>query len=257
LSSRRKLRWTLHDGNQPGSEAEPGPDPSNIGPDDLDVHFQPIVNLDDGRIFAHEALTRCKRKEYANPMVLFETAVEGQFVGRLGRAVREVLFARYDQHRVFVNIHPAELAARWIVRPDDPMCYFAGDLYLEITEAAAFEFHDLCTGVLKELCGRIGAKLVIDDFGAGYSNMLRIIDLEPHIVKLDRALVRGIHTQPRRRALVRHILELCVDTGARVVAEGIETEDELKVVRDIGIHYGQGYLLARPAFPPPDVHWPF
>ena len=231
-------------------------DPSNIGPDDLDVVFQPIVDLEDGHIFAHEGLTRCKLKEYANPEVLFQTAVEGQFVGRLGRAVREVLFARYTQRCVFVNIHPAELASRWIVRPDDPMCYFSGDLYLEITEAAAFEFHDLCTGVLKELCDRIGAKLVIDDFGAGYSNMLRIIDLEPHIVKLDRALIRGIHTQPRRRALVRHVLELCVDTGARVVAEGIETVDELQVVRDLGIHYGQGYLLARPAFPLPSVNWP-
>jgi len=99
--------------------------------------------------------------------------------------------------------------------------------------------------------------LVVDDFGAGHSNLERVVDLEPSIVKLDLALTRGIHAHARKRAVVRHVVNLCKELGARVVAEGIETVDELSCVRDLGVDYAQGYLLARPAAPPPKVAWPF
>jgi EAL domain-containing protein (putative c-di-GMP-specific phosphodiesterase class I) len=113
--------------------------------------------------------------------------------------------------------------------------------------------------VLRELCRRTGALLVVDDFGAGHSNLERVVELEPSIVKLDLALTRGIHAHPRKRAVVRHMVNLCKELGARVVAEGIEAIDELSCVRDLGVDWGQGYLLARPAAPPPpcNVAWPF
>jgi EAL domain-containing protein (putative c-di-GMP-specific phosphodiesterase class I) len=110
--------------------------------------------------------------------------------------------------------------------------------------------------VLEEIKTRGGVFLVIDDLGAGYSNLLRIVDLEPSIVKLDMQLVRGIDRRPRQQRLVRSIVKMCEDQGASVVAEGIETADELNAVIDCGAHYGQGYLLARPGFPPPAVSWP-
>jgi EAL domain-containing protein (putative c-di-GMP-specific phosphodiesterase class I) len=97
---------------------------------------------------------------------------------------------------------------------------------------------------------------VIDDFGAGYSNLKRIVDLEPQIVKLDLAFTRDLDRLPRQRMLVEHVVNLCVQLGAQVVAEGIETIDELKATIDCGVHYGQGYLLARPGFPVPEVRWP-
>jgi EAL domain-containing protein (putative c-di-GMP-specific phosphodiesterase class I) len=75
-------------------------------------------------------------------------------------------------------------------------------------------------------------------------------------VKLDMELIRGIDAKPRQQRLVKSIVSLCADQGAKVVAEGIETMPELRAIVDLGVHYGQGYLLARPAFPFPMFSWP-
>src|SRR5450432_1789362 len=223
---------------------------------DLDVVFQPIVDLSTGVGFAFEALTRCKWPEFKNPMKLFEQAQEERCCGSLGRKIREVAFARCTDAPLFVNLHPHELDEGWLVRPDDPLFFHDRPVYLEITESAAFTYFSLCVNVLKEICSRSGAFLVVDDFGAGHSNLKRIIDLEPHVVKLDLALIRGIDKSKRQQILVRQVVSLCRELGARVVAEGIETEDELSAVIDTGAQFGQGYLFAPPAFPIPKVNWP-
>jgi len=247
-----KLSWTLGGG---GSEADVG-GVRTLTVSEIGVVFQPIVDMKTGATFAHEALVRCRRPEYTAPPVLFQHAVEQNACGRLGRLIREVAFQTCGDVPLFVNLHPEELSSRWLVRPDDPLCFHAAPVYLEITESAAFTHFDLCLSVLRELCRRSGALLVVDDFGAGHSNLERVVDLEPSIVKLDLALTRGIHAHPRKRAVVRHVVNLCNELGARVVAEGIETLDELSCVRDLGVDYAQGYLLARPAAPPPKVAWP-
>jgi EAL domain-containing protein (putative c-di-GMP-specific phosphodiesterase class I) len=224
---------------------------------DIGVVFQPIVDVRTGITFAQEALVRCRRPEYASPLVLFEHAVEESGCGRLGRLIRDVAFASSGDIPLFVNLHPEELSSRWLVQPDDPLCLHNAPVFLEITESAAFTHFDLCRDVLKELCLRTGAVLVVDDFGAGHSNLQRLVDLEPAVVKLDLALIRDIQRYPRKRAVVRHVVNLCNELGARTVAEGIETVDELTCVRDLGVDYAQGYLLARPAAPPPSITWPF
>lgn len=94
---------------------------------------------------------------------------------------------------------------------------------------------------------------MVDDLGAGYSNLKHIVDLEPKIVKLDRGLIAGCGRGTRQQRLVTSVVRLCDDLGAQVVAEGIETMDELRALRDTGIHFGQGYLFARPGFPLPTV----
>ncbi len=91
--------------------------------------------------------------------------------------------------------------------------------------------------------------LVVDDLGAGYSNLKSIADLEPKVVKIDRGIVEGLKKGSRQQKLVRAIVRLCEDLGAEVVAEGIETAEELGAVREAGVHLVQGYLFARPAFP--------
>lgn len=223
---------------------------------DIRVVYQPIVGLSDGRLFAVEALVRCTREAFRSPLVLFEQAVLQLACGRLGRLIREVTFDQISGIPVFVNVHPHELSSRWLVRPDDPLCFYDYPIYLEVTETAAFEYFDLCRDVLREVRQRTGAHVVVDDFGAGYSNLTRIIDLAPSIVKLDRSLVADLHLHPRKLILVKHIVALCEALGARVVAEGIEKLDELRTARDLGVHYGQGYLLARPGYPLPEIQWP-
>ena len=248
-----KLSWTFS-GEDPSDQAG---GVRTLTVSDLGVVFQPIVELSTGLCFAHEALVRCRRPEYPSPPVLFERAVAENACGRLGRLIREVAFSTCGEVPLFVNLHPEELSSRWLVRPDDPLCFHTRPVFLEVTETAAFTHFDLCKGVLNELCRRTGALLVVDDFGAGYSNLHRLVELEPAIVKLDLALTRGIHRQSRQRAVVRHVVNLCTELGARVVAEGVEQSDELLAVRDLGVHYAQGYFLARPAAPPPAVNWPF
>lgn len=253
--SRRRHFWTLSEGNQPSIHDDPHAI-RTLGPDEIDILFQPILDLRTRRTWAVEALARCLRPHYRDPQALFRAAVDQGATGRLGRLLREVAFERCAGHRVFVNIHPHELSSRWLVRTDDPIGFHEAGVFLEITETAAFEFFDLCRSVLREVCMRTGAHLVLDDLGAGYSNLARYLELEPEVVKLDRLLVRGIDRDRRKQTMVRHLAALFVDLGAEVVAEGIETPDELRAVLDTGVHYGQGYLFARPGYPIPDASWP-
>jgi EAL domain-containing protein (putative c-di-GMP-specific phosphodiesterase class I) len=227
-----------------------------VGPGGIHVVFQPIVDLQTRDVFALEALARCRAPGFESPLRLFEDAVSKGYCGRLGREIREQMIAAKPALPLFANVHPEELVQRFIALEDDPIFRHSHDIYLEITEAVPFSHFDHCIAVLEEIKSRGRVHLVIDDLGAGYSNLLRIVDLQPAIVKLDMQLVRGIDHKPRQHRLVRSIVTMCIDQGARVVAEGIETAAELHAVIDAGVHFGQGYLLARPAFPAPAVNWP-
>ncbi len=223
---------------------------------DLRVVFQPIVDVNTGRTFAQEALVRCQHPDYPSPPVLFEHATREGACGKLGRMIREIAFHEVEDQSLFVNIHPEELSSRWLVQPDDPLGFSSRPVYLEITETTAFTHHELCMRVLKDLCRRTGARLVVDDFGAGYSNLERVVALEPVVVKLDLALIRGIHRSKPKQVVVRHMVNLCKELGARVVAEGVEVIEELVCARDCGVDFVQGYLLARPSSPAPQPTWP-
>jgi EAL domain-containing protein (putative c-di-GMP-specific phosphodiesterase class I) len=251
--SHDRLNWTFTgDPNQAG----PAAGVRSITTNDVNMVFQPIVDIATGQLFAHEALVRCKLPQYASPPLLFLAAEKEQACGPLGRVIRQQTFERCQDTALFVNVHPDELSQRWLVRPDDPIYFHEREVYLEITESAAFTHYDLCMSVLKDVCTRAGVHLVVDDYGAGHSNLARILDLNPKIVKLDGALIRGIDKDPRRQIMVRHMVALCIDLGAKVVAECIETVEELKAVADQGVHLAQGYVLARPAFPAPEFAFP-
>ncbi len=226
-----------------------------VKPEDLSAVFQPIVHLSNGELFAYEALVRCRIPNFTPP-VLFEHAAAMQATGRLGRMIREIAVPLCSGIPLFVNLHPTELEESWLVRPDDPVFFHDDDIYLEVTESAPMTHLALCMNVLREVCGRAGVHLVIDDLGAGYSNLNLIADLEPRVVKLDRKLVQDLHKKPRQQKVVEMVVRLCEDLGASVVAEGIETLEEFRAVCNSGATYGQGYLFARPAFPVPAIYWP-
>lgn len=227
-----------------------------IDPDDLSVVFQPIVALNSGAVFAYEALVRCRSTAFAGPPALFERAMELGCVGRLGRMIREIAIPLAAGRRLFVNVHPQELNESWLVRPDDPLFAHDEEMFVELTETTPLTHFDRCLTVLRELRNRAGVHLVVDDLGAGYSNLKTIADLEPRVVKLDRGLVCGVDRSARQRQLVASVVRLCSDLDALVVAEGIETHGEYLAVRDAGAHFGQGYLFARPCYPIPAVTWP-
>jgi EAL domain-containing protein (putative c-di-GMP-specific phosphodiesterase class I) len=222
---------------------------------DLFVVFQPIVDIRTHATFAYEALVRTKAKEFDGPPAMFNAAVQAECAGQLGRLIRQVAVEGCSTHPLFLNVHPSELNEHFIVQPDDPIFRHSEEVFLEITEAVPLSHFRLCQNVLHEVRGR-GVYLVVDDLGAGYSNLKYIADLHPRIVKLDRGLIAGLSLHSRLFKLVKSIVVLCRDLGAQVVAEGIETREELEAAREAGAHYAQGYLLARPAFPMPLAVWP-
>ena len=209
----------------------------------LTTVFQPIVCLRSDEVFGYEVLARWQE---GSPEALLARAVEQGCMGRLGRAIRSLATQGGRGHTLFLNVHPAELLSRWLVRPDDPLNVYDGRLFLEITEAAAMQHFELCCGALREIGDRTGARLVVDDFGAGHSNIVRLVELNPAIVKLDKSLVRGLPAEPRRQTVVRHLVAMCEDLGAQVVAEGIERMEQHEAAIDCGVHFGQGWLYGRP-----------
>lgn len=221
---------------------------------ELFTAFQPIVDLHTGKRFAFEALVRSRSPEFTSPMAILAAAIENRVCGKIGRAIREIAAEGCPDAPLFLNIHPAELDEEWLVRPDDPMFSHEHPIYLEITESVPLTHFRFCHGVLREVRSR-GICLAVDDLGAGYSNLKYIADLVPEVVKIDRELIAGVVRDSRLHKLLESIVRLCSDMGARVVVEGIETYDELRIAQDAGAHFGQGYYIARPAFPRPAFDW--
>lgn len=219
---------------------------------ELSVVYQPIVALGTMEPFAYEALVRSNSPHWHSPPKLFDEAIRSRCVGALGRAIRELATSQLAEVPLFLNVHPNEFDESWLVQPDDPIFTHDQPIYLEVTESVPLTHFAYCHSVLREIRGK-GVSLAVDDLGAGYSNLKYIVDLKPEIVKLDRTLIADLADDRRAQILVRHIVRLCDELGARVVAEGIEQETEMKAIIDCGAHYGQGYYFARPAYPAPGV----
>ena len=250
--SRNFAEWLraapAHPGTAPGSPQSNIPRVLQRG--GLRCVYQPLIELDTGRVFAYEALARSSSPHWESASSLFVDAVRGRVCGALGRALRELAVDGCRSHPLFLNVHPHEFDEGWLVQPDDPIFEHAHPVYLEITESVPLSHFSFCHSVLRELRNR-GMLLAVDDLGAGYSNLRYIADLAPDIVKLDSSLVADLATDERVRRLVCHIVRLCEDLGARVVAEGIETEGQASAAIDVGVHFGQGFYFARPSYPPP------
>ncbi len=235
-----------------------GPSPSPIerviAQREATIVYQPIVDLRTSAVFGYEALARTTAPEFDGPLALFSAALEAGMTGRLGRMLREMAVESCQDWPLFLNVNPNEFNEGFVVQPDDPLSEHH-PVYLEITESVPLSHFQFCHTVLAEIREK-GVFLAVDDLGAGFSNLVYISDLSPEIVKLDRELIQGLSLESRKQRLVRSIVRLCEEMGARVVAEGIETVEELRAILDTGAHFGQGYLLGRPGFPLKNVTWP-
>lgn len=221
----------------------------------VDVSYQPIVDLRSRSIFAYEALARPRDGYFRTPGDLIEAAVRAQCMGKLGRHLRALSISGCSRWPLFLNLHPHEFGDCYLVRPDDPIFTHSNPVYLEISEAVPTEFADQCHSVLAELRKK-GVLLAIDDFGAGSSSLKYIVELEPDIVKLDRELIMGCLPDSREFELLRSLTQLCHRMKATVIAEGVETLEELKATMAAGIDYAQGFLLSVPQSTPSSFFWP-
>lgn len=215
--------------------------------DRMKVLLQPIVDLASGKVVGAEALSRFHTEPSRSPDRWFADAAD---VG-LGREL-ELAAVR----RAFEKL-PELGAGRYLSVNVSPDTAISNDLEIMIRsidgERLVIELteHTLekDTSELRErlaVLRSLGVRVAIDDAGAGYSGLSRILELQPHKIKLDMSLTRNIDTDRAKRALASSLVGFATEIGAMIVAEGIETPAELRTVRQIGIRRGQGYGLMRP-----------
>lgn len=219
---------------------------------------QPIVDLHTGAIHAYEALARFALPGDMSTGEVFALAERVGMREELDLACLAkglmLLPDRPAGTRLTVNVSSQLLAdpraiALLAMQPD------LHGLVLEITEEALVRDYAELQLVVRPLLER-GVRIAVDDMGAGYSGLRHAIDLHPTYLKLDRALVHGIDRDPKRAALVDALLRYAQHAGSHIVAEGVETDDELATLTRLGVPLAQGYLLARPALPWPVLAQP-
>lgn len=231
----------------------------------LTVHYQPIVDLSDGSVAGLEALCRWTDRSgrAIPPSEFIPVAERSGLIGMLGARVIELAVRQAEawsdgpdrRPSMSVNVSAAQIS--------DPgfraaiAAVLAGSrlesnqLCLEITETAIIADPQAALATV-HAARQMGVRVALDDFGTGHSSLAQLAGFPVDIVKIDKAFVDDVDTDPKMRSLVLAIVEMAGALGASAVAEGIERASQLAVLRDLGCPLGQGYHLGRPA-PADDV----
>lgn len=211
------------------------------------IELQPIFALDTGMVFGFEALSRFDPPSDRAPDEWFAEAAEAGLGTELEvRAIANaVALAHHLPQGVFlsVNVSPSTLDSAEMDRTLAPIA--CEHVVIEVPECAAVADYALLKSVLKRVRER-GARVAIDDAGTGYAGLKQLVELAPEFIKLDRAVTRRIDTDPVNRARAAGLVRFAADIGATLIAEGVETTQELTALQELGIQYAQGFLLGRP-----------
>ena len=218
--------------------------------------YQPIVSLKDGSVFAYEALSRIVRPSCSfNIETLFAFAAKERKLWELEKLCRTSALAhaarKPDTCKLFMNVDPnvmydPEMKSGFVAERLLEYGLQAADIIIEITEKSAILTMEAFESSIDHYRAQ-AYQIAIDDFGSGYSGLNRVCRFSPDYLKLDMELVRGIDQDVMKKTVVGATIGFCKESGIRVIAEGIETEGELKTLIRLGVDYGQGFYLARPA----------
>jgi EAL domain-containing protein (putative c-di-GMP-specific phosphodiesterase class I) len=215
--------------------------------DDIEVEFQPVFDLVDCKIVSLEALARFWTEPMRSPSIWFAEANDVGLGVELELAAIRSALQRLDDFppgvAIALNVSPTTAL-------DPGFCELLFDVadrvVIEITEHAQVDDYDALQTALAPLRER-GAQLAIDDVGAGFANLRHILRLAPDLVKLDLSLTQEISRDPAREALASSLVSFAEGVGASIVAEGISSDEDLTLLRALGVDYGQGFHLARPS----------
>lgn len=214
----------------------------------FNIVYQPIIHVGMNKLVGHEALTRFTLEPIRSPDQWFNEAAEVGLqieleLAVIRKALTDLHYFPKDTYLSF-NISPQTITHGNI---ED---VFAGvsleRVLLEVTEHNSVEDYGVIADRLSTL-RRNGMRLAVDDAGAGYASFRHILRLKPDIIKLDASLVAEIDKDMGIRALAAAIVKFAEETGCKVVAEGVETQKELQVLRELNVNKAQGYLLGRPS----------
>jgi EAL domain-containing protein (putative c-di-GMP-specific phosphodiesterase class I) len=222
--------------------------------DQLATAFQPVVDLQRSGRLGFEALARGPEGPLHEPAALFEAAAAADLVFELDRHCRQrALQAAAGlpaPHLLFVNVVPAAMydpafRGPQLMRLLEELGLPPERVVLEVSERYAIESYALFVEALASFTG-MGFEIAVDDMGAGYSGLEKIAHLEARYLKFDQELVREIDRSVVKREMARALKGFADRIGSRIIAEGIETEGERQACSELGIDYGQGYLLGMP-----------
>lgn len=212
------------------------------------IAIQPVVDLATGAVVGHEALSRFGGRVPTDRW--FKGASIHSLGGELERlTVRRALHlldVLSPEHFLAVNVSPAALNDDEVIRALDQADL--SRVVVEITEHEAVADYAQIRRVLQRLRDA-GARIAVDDTGAGFASLRHVLLLQPDLIKLDTSLTRGIERDPKQAALVRAFTVFAGQVGANVLAEGIEEAEQLEILKGIGVGFGQGWHLGVPAFP--------
>ncbi len=223
--------------------------------DQITTRFQPIVNLQGPGVLGYEALSRGPAgTSQQSPINLFQEAAAAELTFELDRHCRrKALQTAKDlpaPYKLFVNIFPASMydpdfQGTALIRLLEGLGLSPDRIVLEVSEQYAIENYTLFVEALQNFT-QMGFQAAVDDIGAGYSALEKVAHLNPHYLKFDMQLVRDIDASYIRREMARALKIFADKMDSKIIAEGIEREGERQACVDLGIHYGQGYLLGRP-----------
>ena len=218
----------------------------------FDYHFQPIVSAKDGSIYAYEALMRPRVEPFISPLDVLKCAEhldrlydveKATFLNVLSRASEES--DKFDQRKIFVNSIPgANLSLEDSKAILEELKKLGGKVVVELTEQAEASDDEL-NAMKKNFIG-MGVETAVDDYGTGYSNIVNLLRYMPNYVKIDRMLLSNIQNNPQKVHFVKDIVAFAKENKFKVLAEGVETKEELETVIRLGVDLIQGYYTSRP-----------
>ncbi|MEP6618139.1 MAG: EAL domain-containing protein [bacterium] len=214
--------------------------------DGLHMVAQPIVRLDTMASVGFEALSRFDASPFKPDRWFSDAASLGVGLPLELTAIRRglaLLDQMPEESYISVNASPSAMCSEDLL--DALATVDARRVVIELTEHHSVSNYDSLRGRLANIRGQ-GARVAVDDAGAGYASFRHILNLRPDMIKLDRGLISGISTDRARQALVSALMHFATGLGAVVVAEGIETSEELECAAYLGVSLGQGYFIARP-----------
>jgi EAL domain-containing protein (putative c-di-GMP-specific phosphodiesterase class I) len=221
--------------------------------------YQPIVDTATGALSGMEALLRWYHptRGVVAPLEFISTAEQAGLIGEIGAWVLQTACtqaaswpAGATMPYISVNVSPVQLRQPNFAGAVNDALNSSGlapsRLLLEITESVLVDHESRSRDTLN-LLRALGVRIAIDDFGTGYSSLAYLRDLSVDVVKIDRAFVRDLARNPDHRALTSTMLNLAEGLRMSAIAEGVETEEELNVLRGLGCSFAQGYFYAKPA----------
>ena len=233
----------------------------------IETHFQPLIDVETRSLHGFEALSRGRGEsgELIPPGTLFDYAKANNATFFLDRLTRETAIrsaATLDlPGRIFINFLPNAIydprqCLRTTLRIANETHFDASRIVFEVTETERIEDMDHL-GRIFDYYRHNGFKVALDDVGSGYAGLSVLIDLMPDIIKVDREIITNIDQNPLKQSIFRGLTTAAREQGIEVVAEGVETSEELEFVASNGAHFVQGFLFAKPnANPPVSFNWP-